>query len=74
MNNGTYNSSIHSQPTTTQRIIYFTPNLVRAVSGSATVNFGATNIRVIQKADVQQYALRTNNLYQFSLNLEEAQA
>ena len=74
MNNATYNSSIHSQPTTSQRILYFTPNLARAVSGSAELDFGNPNIRVIQKADVQQYQLGTNNLYQFSLNLEEAQA
>jgi len=30
-------------------------------------------IRVVQTSDVQEYSLGTNNLYTFSLNLEEAQ-
>ena len=74
MSNGTYNSSLHSQPTTSQRIIYFTPHLVRSVAQSAELDFGGPTIRVILKQDVQQYSLGTNNLYQFSLQLEEAQA
>ena len=74
MGNSTYNSSEHSQPTTSQRIIYFTPGLQRSVSSGAQLDFGNPNIRVILKNDVQQYQLGTNNLYQFSLNLEEAQA
>jgi len=73
MNNGTYNSAIHSQPTTAQRIIYFTPHLQRAVSSGATCDYTPL-IRVILKDDVQSYSLGTNNLFEFSLNLEEAQA
>ena len=74
MSNGTYNSALHSQPTTAQRIVYFTPNLQRAVSSGATIDYYQPLIRVIQKSDVQSYNLGTNNLYQFNLNLEEAQA
>ena len=74
MSNGTYNSALHSQPTTAQRIVYFTPNLQRAVSSGATIDYYQPLIRVIQKSDVQSYSLSTNNLYQFNLSLEEAQA
>ena len=74
MSNGTYNSAIHSQPTTSQRIVYFTPHLQRDVAQGASCDFGKPNIRVILKNDVQSYQLGTNNLFQFSLQLEEAQA
>ena len=74
MGNGTYNSAIHSQPTTSQRIVYFTPHLQRDVAQGATCDFGGPYIRVMLKNDVQSYSLGTNNLFQFSLNLEEAQA
>jgi len=74
MGNGTYNSAIHSQPTTAQRIVYFTPHLQRDVSSGATCDFGGPTLRVLLKNDVQSYNLGTNNLYEFSLNLEEAQA
>jgi len=74
MGNSTYNSALHSQPTTSQRIVYFTPHLQRDVAQGATCDFGGPNIRVILKNDVQSYSLGTNNLFQFSLNLEEAQA
>jgi len=74
MGNGTYNSAIHSQPTTSQRIVYFTPHLQRDVASGATCDFGGPLVRVMLKSDVQSYSLGTNNLFQFSLNLEEAQA
>ena len=74
MSNGTYNDALHSQPTTAQRIVYFTPNLQRTVSSGATIDYYQPLIRVIQKSDVQSYSLSTNNLYQFNLSLEEAQA
>ena len=74
MGNGTYNSAIHSQPTTAQRIVYFTPHLQRDVSSGATCDFSGPTLRVLLKNDVQSYNLGTNNLYEFSLNLEEAQA
>ena len=74
MGNGTYNSAIHSQPTTAQRIVYFTPHLQRDVSSGATCDFSGPTLRVLLKNDVQSYKLGTNNLYEFSLQLEEAQA
>ena len=74
MTNADYHSGLHSQPTTTQRIVYFTPPLQRSVTGSQTIDFYQPLFRVILKQDIQQYSLDTNNLYTFSLNLEEAQA
>ena len=73
MSNATYNSALHSQPTTAQRMVYFTPHLQRAVSSGATCDYTPL-IRVIQRADIQSYSLGTNNLFSFSLSLEEAQA
>jgi len=73
MGNSTYNSALHSQPTTAQRIVYFTPHLQRDVAQGATCDYTPL-VRVMLKADVQSYSLGTNNLFQFSLNLEEAQA
>jgi hypothetical protein len=74
MDNSDYHSGLHSQPTTAQRVVYFTPNLQRAVSSGSGIDYYQPLIRVMLKNDVQQYSLGTNNLYQFSLNLEEAQA
>ena len=73
MSNGTYKTS-HTQPTTSQRIVYFTPNLQRSVAASQTINYYHPLFRVILKGDVQQFSLGNNNLYTFSLDLEEAQA
>ena len=73
MNNATYKTS-HTQPGTAERIVYFTPNLQRSVGDNATVNYYQPLIRVMLKGDVQQYSLGNNNLFTFSLNLEEAQA
>lgn len=63
-----------SQPDTDERYVYFTPNLSRATSDNSIVVFKNPKIRVILKSDVQEYSLGTNNLYTFSLNLEEALA
>jgi hypothetical protein len=52
--------------------ITFTPGLQNAVTSGAAVNFTNPKIRVIQSGDVQEYSLNTNNLYSFSLKLEEA--
>ena len=73
MSNPTYNSALHSQPTTAQRIVYFTPHLQRAVAQGATCDYTPL-FRVMLTDDVQSYSLGVNNLYSFSLNLEEAQA
>jgi len=74
MSNDTYNNAAHSQPTTAQRIIYFTPNLQRSVASGSTIDYSSPLMRVILKGDIQSYSLGTNNLYEFSLDLEEAQA
>ena len=63
-----------TQPASDERIYYVTPPIEKAVEDNATINYGSnTLIRVVQTADVQEYNLGTNNLYEFSLSLEEAQ-
>lgn len=62
-----------STPSTSQLRIQFIPALQRAVSSGADVNFHDPKFRVIMKNDVQEYNLNTDNLYSFSLKLEEAQ-
>ena len=74
MNNSDYHSGLHTQPSTVQRIVYFTPRLQRTVSSGAGVDYYQPLIRVMLASDVQSYSLGTDNLYEFSLNLEEAQA
>lgn len=59
------------QPSSTQRRLHLVPPLTRATSSGAVVNFINPKFRVIQKGDVIEYDLDTDNLYQFSLNLEE---
>ena len=57
-----------------ERYIYFAPNLQRAVSDNSIITYTNPQIRVILTKDVQEYSLGTNNLYTFSLSLDEAQA
>ncbi len=52
---------------------YVTPPVEKSVSNNATLTYTNPVFRVILTSDVMEYKLRTNNLYQFSLNLEEAQ-
>ena len=59
--------------TASERRLFIVPPLARDVTNSSTVTYATPLIRVIQTSDVQEYDLGTNNLYQFSLNLEEAQ-
>ena len=73
LSNATYQTG-GTRPTTAQRLVYFTPHLQRNVAQGATCDFTGPLIRVIQKADVQSYSLSTDNLFTFSLTLEEAQA
>ena len=56
-----------------QRRLFIVPPLAKSVTNSSTINYATPLIRVILASDVQEYSLGTNNLYQFSLNLEEAQ-
>ena len=57
----------------TERRLFIVPPLARDVTNSSTVTYDTPLIRVILASDVQAYDLGTNNLYKFSLNLEEAQ-
>jgi hypothetical protein len=58
-------------PGATQRRIWTQPPISRAVSSGATINFVNPKFRVVQKGDTMEYDLDTDNLYQFSLSLEE---
>jgi hypothetical protein len=62
-----------SQPSADQYRIYCQPNLVYSVANDSTLNFVSPLVRVMQSSDVREYSLGTNNLYSFSLSLEEAQ-
>lgn len=60
-------------PTATQRRIWTQPPIVRTVTNGAIINFINPRFRVIQKGDTMEYDLDSDNLYQFSLSLEEIQ-
>ncbi len=62
-----------SQPGSTQVRLHFTPGLSRRIGATAEFTFTSPKIRVVLTDDVQQYSLNTNNLYEYSLSLEEAQ-
>ena len=57
----------------TQLRVHFIPALQRTVYQGATVVFNDPKFRVVLKNDIQEYDLNTDNLYDFSLKLEEAQ-
>jgi len=62
-----------NQPTdSSHRVYYVTPSIEKSVSNNSTLDYTPT-FRVMLTSDVMEYKLQTNNLYQFSLNLEEAQ-
>lgn len=58
-------------PTGTQRRLWTQPPITRAVSAGSTLTFVNPKFRVTQKGDTLEYDLDTDNLYQFSLSLEE---
>jgi len=60
-----------AQPTATQRKIHVMPPLSRSVAADSVVRFVDTRFRVIQKGDTLEYDLNTDNLYQFSVSVEE---
>lgn len=60
-------------PGTNNLRVHFIPALQRQVSSSATLTFKNPLFRVVLKNDVQEESLNTQNLYSFSLKLEEAQ-
>ena len=53
--------------------ITITPPLSKAVTSGSTIVLVNPLIKVVQKGEVQEYSLDNNNLYKFSLNLEEVQ-
>lgn len=60
-----------TQPTTSQRRIHVMPPLARSVSSGSVIRFIDPRFRVIQKGDTLEYDLNTDNLYQFSVSVEE---
>ena len=68
--NGTYQTGT-TIPTTAQRRVWTQPPMSRAVSSGAVINFINPRFRVTQKGDTMEYDLDVDNLYQFSLSLEE---
>lgn len=59
--------------TTDERRLYVVPPVEKDVTDGSTLTYSNPMFRVVQRGDVQEYSLGTNNLYTFSLNLEEAQ-
>ena len=55
-----------------QKRLSFNPPLQYEVSNGAELEFTNPKIRVINKNRANEYSLNTNNLYKFSLSLEEA--
>ena len=70
-NNTDYISGL--QPAADERYYYVTPSVEKAVANNATLVTTNPVFRVMQTGDTVSYSLGTNNLYQFSLNLVEAQ-
>lgn len=62
-----------TQPSTQQKRIHFNPPLERNVSSGSVVLFINPKFRVVTKGDVLEFDLNTDNLYSFSLSLEEIQ-
>jgi len=56
-----------------ERRLYVVPPVEKDVTDNSTITYTNPLIRVVQTSDVQEYSLGVNNLYTFSLNLEEAQ-
>ena len=55
-----------------QKRIHFNPPLTYSVPNDAELEFTNPKIRGVNTKPVQEYSLNTDNLYKFSLNLEEA--
>ena len=58
--------------TSGQKRLSFNPPLQYEVSNGAELEFTKPKVRVINTGRTQEYSLNTNNLYKFSLKLEEA--
>jgi hypothetical protein len=68
---GTYQTGTTQPTVNTQRRVWTQPPISRAVANDAVINFINPKFRVTQKGDTLEYELDTDNLYQFSLSLEE---
>ena len=53
--------------------VHFTPSLRRNTYVGANINFHDPKPRVFLSSDVQEYSTSVDNLYSFSLKLEEAE-
>ena len=62
-----------SAPASNHLVIDFIPSLSKAVVSGDELVFHNPLVKVIMVGDVQEYSLNTQNLYSFSLNLEEVQ-
>ena len=62
-----------TQPSSTQVRIHFTPALQKNTVVGDDLVFYNPLIKVVLNSDVQEYSLNTQNLYSFSLKLEEVQ-
>ena len=60
-------------PSASTRLIHFHPPLIRDIAANDVINFNDPKFRVVAPKAAQSYNLNTDNLYQFSLQLEEAQ-
>ena len=68
--NSDYNTNL-GQPGSGKRRIHIVPGLQKSVTSGSTLNFNKPLVKVIQKNDNTSYSLDQNNLYNFSLDLEE---
>ena len=62
-----------TRPDTNQVRIHFVPALSKSVTAGDDLIFNDPKVQVVIAGDVQEYALNTDNLYAFSLSLEEVQ-
>ena len=60
------------QPAATQVRIHFVPGLQKGIASADDFVFHNPLVKVVAK-DIQEYSLNTDNLYKFSLSLEEVQ-
>ena len=71
--NTDYNSNVGAQPSTNSKIrIHFTPSLTYSVANGSYLDFTSPLVRVVNSSDTNEYTLKPNGLYSFSLKVEEA--
>ena len=62
-----------TRPAADERLYYVTPSIEKSVANNSLIVSTNPIFRVIQSSDIVTYSLNTNNLYEFSLSLEEVQ-